>query len=261
MCLPLAAQSGPAEIDLSTGITRAVVSPPSKPMPRRPETYGTSQVSYIRIDASEMDPIASNNTYSGINGFQLRYQTNVTQFGLMAPVHLPAGAQITYVELDFYDDSAVGTVKVALGVCDFTGATCSYVVGDGSGCLDAVATVCSGDALTGGYSSRSVDMTASGLFVDNYLKRYILIAGNSTNDGSTAISQAIIGYVLQVSPAPFGASFNDVPTTHPLFQYIEALYASGITGGCGGGSYCPDAPLTRGQMAVFLSKALGLQFN
>jgi hypothetical protein len=26
------------------------------------------------------------------------------------------------------------------------------------------------------------------------------------------------------------------------------------------GNFCPDGPLTRGQMAVFLSKALGLQF-
>ena len=30
--------------------------------------------------------------------------------------------------------------------------------------------------------------------------------------------------------------------------------------GCGSGNYCPDANLTRGQMAVFLSKAMGLHF-
>jgi hypothetical protein len=33
-----------------------------------------------------------------------------------------------------------------------------------------------------------------------------------------------------------------------------------VTGGCGNGNYCPDAPLTRGQMAVFLAKALGLHW-
>jgi hypothetical protein len=261
VCSPLAAQPGPATVDISSGMKEVVVSPPSKPVPQGPETYGTAQVTYVRIDAAEMDPIASNTTYSGINNFQLRYQTNVTGYGLMAPVHLPGGAQITYVELDFYDDTPVGEVKAALGVCDFTGSTCNYYIGDGQGCVDAVATVCSGNALTGGYSSKSTDVSVNGLFVDNYLKRYILIVGNSTNDGSTAISQVIVGYVLQVSPAPGGASFNDVPTTHPFFQYIQALYASGITGGCGAGNYCPDAPLTRGQMAVFLSKALGLQFN
>ena len=31
--------------------------------------------------------------------------------------------------------------------------------------------------------------------------------------------------------------------------------AEGITGGCGGGDYCPDNPVTRAQMAVFLLKA------
>ena len=67
-------------------------------------------------------------------------------------------------------------------------------------------------------------------------------------------------YQLQVSPAPATASFNDVPSSHPFFQFIEALAASGITSGCGNGSFCPDAPLTRGQMAVFLAKGLGLSF-
>ncbi len=65
---------------------------------------------------------------------------------------------------------------------------------------------------------------------------------------------------LPVSPAPATATFNDVPTTHPFFQFIEALYASGITAGCQAAPplYCPDNPVTRGQMAVFLAKALGL---
>ena len=55
-------------------------------------------------------------------------------------------------------------------------------------------------------------------------------------------------------------TFNDVPTGHPFFQYIEALSASGVTGGCNAAPplYCPDNFVTRGQMAVFLAKALGL---
>ena len=63
-----------------------------------------------------------------------------------------------------------------------------------------------------------------------------------------------------VSPAPEVATFNDVPASHPFFQFIEALAASGITGGCANGKFCPEAPLTRGQMAVFLAKALGLHW-
>jgi hypothetical protein len=66
----------------------------------------------------------------------------------------------------------------------------------------------------------------------------------------------------QVSPAPATATFNDVPTSDPGFQYIEALVAAGITSGCNTSppQYCPDATLTRRQMAVFLSKALGLHW-
>ena len=44
------------------------------------------------------------------------------------------------------------------------------------------------------------------------------------------------------------------------WPHVEALAASGITAGCGGGDYCPGATLTRRQMAVFLAKALGLNW-
>jgi len=63
-----------------------------------------------------------------------------------------------------------------------------------------------------------------------------------------------------VSDAPELPHFGDVPSSHPFYQFIEALAASGITGGCGNGNFCPEAPLTRGQMAAFLSKALGLHW-
>lgn len=72
--------------------------------------------------------------------------------------------------------------------------------------------------------------------------------------------QVEVHWKRTVSPAPATATFTDVPTTHPFFQFIEALASSGITGGCGGGNYCPNNPVTRGQMAVFLAKALGLDW-
>ena len=79
-----------------------------------------------------------------------------------------------------------------------------------------------------------------------------------SGDQQNRLKSVAIHYQLQVSPAPSTATFGDVPTNHPFFKFVEALYASGITAGCGGGNFCPDAPLTRGQMAVFLSAALGL---
>jgi len=69
-----------------------------------------------------------------------------------------------------------------------------------------------------------------------------------------------IWWKRSVSPAPETPSFADVPSSDGGYQYIEALKASGITGGCGGPNFCPEANLTRRQMAIFLAKALGLHW-
>ncbi len=56
-------------------------------------------------------------------------------------------------------------------------------------------------------------------------------------------------------PACTGTVFNDVPCTGGAFDpWIEDLAGRGITGGCGGNNYCPDATVTRDQMAALLLK-------
>jgi len=72
------------------------------------------------------------------------------------------------------------------------------------------------------------------------------------------LTYALLKFACNGNDRSAQATFNDVLTSHPFFQEIEAMVASGITGGCGGGNYCPDNPLTRGQMAAFLARALGL---
>jgi hypothetical protein len=57
-----------------------------------------------------------------------------------------------------------------------------------------------------------------------------------------------------------GAAFADVPQGHPFYTVIGKMSARGITQGCGQNLYCPDDPVTRGQMAVFIIRALG-EFN
>ncbi len=59
--------------------------------------------------------------------------------------------------------------------------------------------------------------------------------------------------------APFSVSaFTDVPTTHPFYTEITNIAERQITLGCGGGNYCPDASVTREQMAAFIIRALGM---
>ncbi|MFZ5879759.1 MAG: S-layer homology domain-containing protein [Chloroflexota bacterium] len=64
-------------------------------------------------------------------------------------------------------------------------------------------------------------------------------------------------YGAEYTPPPAtGAIFGDIPAGHWAAAWIEQLAAEGITGGCSGGNYCPDTPITRDQMAVFLLRAI-----
>jgi len=51
--------------------------------------------------------------------------------------------------------------------------------------------------------------------------------------------------------------FWDVLPGHWAFGFIHRIYSAGMTSGCGIADYCPDDPVSRGQMAVFLVTALG----
>ena len=224
--------------------------------PRRTDTYGTSQVSYYTIDATAFTPTTNELQYACLDICQYRYRSNNPFAILAAPLHLPAGAFLTYIELDYYDTSTIGEEIVDLYSCDAQGQACDVIQ---TSCFNAD-TVCSGISNAIGVGNATADLTGWSVQIDNAHHRYFLTAENTTTDGTTAIGQVIIGYVLKVSAPPGTPTFTDVPTSHPFFQFIEALAASGVTGGCGGGKYCPDATLTRGQMAVFLAKALGLQW-
>ncbi len=59
-------------------------------------------------------------------------------------------------------------------------------------------------------------------------------------------------------PPPCDGDFGDVDCASPFSPWIEQLAAEGVTGGCGGGNYCPLNNVTRGQMAAFLFNAFDL---
>lgn len=51
------------------------------------------------------------------------------------------------------------------------------------------------------------------------------------------------------------AEFGDVPASNVFFPYIQKMKELGITAGCSPSDYCSDAPNTRGQMAVFVTRS------
>ena len=166
-------------------------------------------------------------------------------------VQLPSGALVTGFTAYGFDSSAVDDPTYYLyQVCNTPSGVSGAIVGS--------ATVTSG--FTGGYYALS--SAALSHTVDNSDCSYRVIAdtSSSTCDGGETVQGVAIRWKRQISPDPVSSSFTDVPTGSTFHREVEAMAASGITGGCGGGKFCPDAPVTRGQMAAYLSRALGLHW-
>jgi S-layer family protein len=92
--------------------------------------------------------------------------------------------------------------------------------------------------------------------------------------GSSGAGNGAVQYSVDVNPGPNirsdtikiggqtftvyqGIDFLDVPSNDPFYTDIGKLAARGVTLGCGSGNYCPNAPVTREQMAAFILRAIG----
>jgi S-layer homology domain len=211
-------------------------------------SYGTTHESLQRISLQSFAPISSVTAYNYTDGATKlqRYSTTFAPAGFAASPTLPSGALVTGADFHVCDTDGVGDITLLLLSTDALGQNLQQ--------LNSAST-----SGTPGCAAVFVPLDPP-YEIQNATGQLLLdIVLHATNTSET-FAGATVHYKLQVSPAPGSATFADVPTNHPFFQYIEAFAASGITGGCGSGNYCPDNPLTRGQMAVFLAKALGLQF-
>jgi hypothetical protein len=226
----------------------------------QPQTYGTTATSYVRLSALEFSLAFSSLSYQEGSGTFGRYVPGCGGACLLAQLNLPSGAQIVSIELDAIDTDAFDYVYTSLYQCDKFLNGCSQHPTAGAGPADCLQAgyICSGKSFSGGAVAQAADLSSDNLIADNTSTTYFL--GVGADEAAEVFSGVIVGYVLQVSPPPGTSDFNDVSTSSTQFKFIEALYHAGITAGCGGGNFCPDSPLTRGQMAVFLAKALGLQW-
>ena len=247
-------------VHVSLGLALAFLSFPAPgqagdaglPLPR-PKTYGTSHDSIVHVPVTAFVPYDGSwetRDYS-IPGSIARYTTNCDGNCLYAIPRLPDGALLTGIEAYFCNTNP--NPKFLLGIDLYrTIYDGTDIQSLGAGAYSATSNGCGEAVFT--------DLTSLNYTVNPYDNQLFLQTTINAVDGSQAIAGVNLYYRLQASPAPPTADFGDVPTSSPQFQFIEALYASGITAGCGSGNFCPNQPLTRGQMAVFLAKALGLQW-
>ena len=203
------------------------------------EVWAPSEIAYT-LNAWDFTP-RTPATASGSSG-SLAYHRTGSAAGenWIAGVRLPSGARIAGLEVGGCDNG-VGSMTVVLFRC-----------ADPDGGCSQIATVTPTGTPPCTYTSARVTAANN---VDNLTYSYVVEA---LLGASQSLRSVRVFYTKPVSPAPATATFGDVPTTDSRFRFVEALVAAGVTGGCGNGNYCPDAALTRGQMAVFLSTALGL---
>lgn len=189
-----------------------------------------------------------------------------------APLQLPNGSQITQLCVVGFDDSWHGEVILQLVGWEYPRlgtpaptpqrvlATATSGVIEAPGMMTWCATlpapivVKSFGDLDGNGVSGWTSYALAGML------RWYPGGGVEPLFGSISFGASIVVWRRTVSAAPAVATFSDVPTWHPQFRYVQALVASGITGGCAVDRFCPDAGITRGQFAVFLSVALGLHY-
>jgi uncharacterized repeat protein (TIGR03803 family) len=120
--------------------------------------------------------------------------------------------------------------------------------------------------LPGAYFVDFVDVAPGDAFHDAVegLVRYGITAGcgggNFCPAGTLSRSRAAVLLLrarngAAYAPPPCVGLFSDVPCPGPFTDWVEALFLEGITGGCGGGRFCPDAELSRQQLAPLLLKS------
>lgn len=207
----------------------------------------------LQIPASSFNAFNSTWTQRGIIAPGYYYPVSTTSFVFGdAPVTLPEHAVIEYLDLYYDDPDPANDISATL--FEFTGST------DPIPAPTEVTSVSSSGSGGKGYApspqiaftvNNNVQYGGGGqLVVEVYIPSFA-----STDLGFKGVD---IWWKPQVSPAPVNADFADVPTSNPYYQFIEALYASAITAGCGGGNFCPDRNITRKEVATWMAKALGL---
>ena len=218
-------------------------------------TYGTASESIYAVSA-----VAFNGQFGyfdSIGGTE-RFAKFCTTFSctLVAGVSLPAGAVVTRIELDACMQGAATAKAELIRSQRLSQAPVSTTLAN-----ETLASVATSEFDFVPPACTDFPRTLVSPVTINYRDHYYVLKVELSSNDAFLLGVRLY-YRLQVSPAPAIATFNDVPSTHPFFPFIQALVAAGITTGCDDSPplFCPDGLVTRKQMAAFLARALGLHW-
>ncbi|HYX21448.1 MAG TPA: IPT/TIG domain-containing protein [Thermoanaerobaculia bacterium] len=202
---------------------------------------------------------------------------NTSEFSQRMPFYIvpasgdPAGgAAVTITGTDFLAGATVtigGVAATGVNVGSFNSLTANAPALPPGSLNDVVVTDTDGATgkLEAGYVANFLDVPSSQQFytyVTTLVTSKITVGVGGGNYGVDAptLRQQMAVFILKAehglcyTPPPCTGIFPDVPCSSNFAPWIEAMFNEGITGGCGGGNFCPTNPVRRDQMAVFLLK-------
>ena len=131
------------------------------------------------------------------------------------------------------------------------------IVMDGDKEAEACFAAAFADVPDGYWAAEAIAALADAGIVDGYPDhRYHPTLAVDRGAMAVYLSRALAGGDTDVPDCPKDPTFLDVPPEHWAFRYIEHAVSSSIVEGYGEGQYHSDWPLTRGQMAVFIARAM-----
>jgi hypothetical protein len=221
--------------------------------------FGTKELTTV-LPTSAFQPSSSAFGYFN-EGFTYYQVSSGNPATFISPIQIPVGAKVNQVCALVRDDDPAAEVLLDFGAIELgggpTGPTLTALgsLGSGGGQTPHFTTLCVSPPAN---TTVRAFGDADGDHVDQFLSYRIAVSLKASSN--LAFGGAFVRWQRQQAPAPAVNTFADVPTNFLFFRAIENLAAAGITGGCSAGNFCPNANITRGEAAAFLSKALGLSF-
>jgi hypothetical protein len=86
--------------------------------------------------------------------------------------------------------------------------------------------------------------------------RYCPDAALTRADAAVFLARA---FGIQPDPPASEATFEDVPTDHPAYGFIEAMTSLEVLGACDDGAFCPTDPIARIDLAHALVRLVGVE--
>ncbi len=223
------------------------IRPGSEQNPVNPKSHGVLPVGILSsdtFDATEVDPstVFLAGAPVALRSQQSKYLTSEEDVNIDGLTDLLVKIETELLELDLPTGPVIMVGSTFEGDPfwgeDFVRVVPPDITND-SWALESVAACMSAEIVLG--------------YPDGLYRPEVMV---NRNQMAAFLARVLAGGDAAVPKGQHGATFTDVAEDNWAYDYVEYVSAAGLVEGYADGSYQPEATVTRGQMAVFLARAL-----